>query len=288
MKLVYLAQPVDQAGENGWADDLSKAITSQPDHVVFRPPRAFELTKCRRVDPRIEEINREVLNRCDAMVAVVPRGVPSIGVPREIEHFASLGRPWAVMTDLHESFSLADALHAFPLTIEGLFDAARWVIGLPIIPVASTARAELIFAKDGEFDGQLPSRTYAGDAGYDLYVAQDVIIPSGCYKDVPSGVRVALPPNTWARIVGRSSTMRNRGLLVNEGVIDNGWRGPLFFGVKNLGEKAAHLIRGERIAQLIISPNLSPGYAPSWASAAEFETIPHDGRGTNGFGSSGA
>lgn len=131
-------------------------------------------------------------------------------------------------------------------------------------------------------DDLLPSRHYPGDAGLDLYVAQDMVIPYGQFLDVPAGCRVELPDGVWGLITGRSSTIRNRGLLVVNGVIDAGWRGPLYAAVQNLRMDAARLKRGERIAQLILFDALAPRYEPTRVDALS----PSD-RGEFGFGSTG-
>lgn len=126
----------------------------------------------------------------------------------------------------------------------------------------------------------LPTKAYDGDAGWDLYVAESVTIPSGQFRDVPCGVGCALPTGTWGLLTGRSSTLRNRGLLVHQGVIDEGYRGELFAGVFNLGPKAAVVEVGARIAQLIV--------VPMHAHAGVFvDQLRPGGRGSKGFGSSG-
>lgn len=287
MRLVYLASAIDQAREQTWTDNLAAILAELPATVIYRPSSAFWLLDASQPDPRLEQINREALLRADALVAVVQKGVASVGVPREIELAASTGIPWAVLTDLYESFSLADALHTEPLTEQGMRGIRDWVESIDPNWADSRNYGQLLFAKDPDFDGQLPTRAHDGDAGFDLYVAQDVLIPAGAFRDVPCGVRVALPTGTVAEIRGRSSTLRKRALLVSTGTIDNGWRGPLFAGVQNMGEKSEQVCRGERIAQLVLAPNLASAFRPAWASSTEFSAIPHDGRGEQGFGSTG-
>lgn len=126
----------------------------------------------------------------------------------------------------------------------------------------------------------LPTKTYPDDAGFDLYVHERVTIPSQQFRDVAMGCRVQLPPNHWGMLIGRSSTIRARRLLVYMGVIDHGWRGPLFAGVYNLGDTAHTLEPGDRIAQLIVVP------VPQLTQCRTTRLDPHP-RGHNGFGSSG-
>lgn len=288
MKLVYVAQAIDQALRgDSWSDCLSAELAKIPGVVVYRPAQAFALTDSGAPDPRLEEINRAALGRADALVAIVQKGVPSIGMPREIEYANLSGTPWAVLTDFEGSFSLTDAPAAFDLSAQGVQDVAAWVRRVAAQP--AHAREDLLFAKvAGTGDGRLPTRAHDGDAGLDLYSSADVAIPAGQFADVPCGVRCALPEGVWGQIVGRSSTLRRRKLLVATGVIDNGYRGPLFAGIWNQGESTAYIGPGERLAQLILMPNVTGAFAPKWASADEFAAIPHDGRGEAGFGSSGA
>lgn len=128
-----------------------------------------------------------------------------------------------------------------------------------------------------------PSRTYVGDAGFDLYVARDTRVPVGRFVDVDLGIRIEMPPGLWAMLTGRSSTIRRRGLLVTQGIIDNGFRGPLYAGVQNLGERVVELERGERIAQMIPFQQASTGITPY--RVAE---LSESDRGEAAFGSTGA
>lgn len=128
----------------------------------------------------------------------------------------------------------------------------------------------------------LPSRGHHDDAGLDLYCVEAVKIPPGEFVDVDCGCCVQLPPGVWALLVGRSSTLRKRRLLVSLGVIDTGYRGGLLAGVWNLGEAEAAIEVGDRLAQLILVPNLTTGYEP--VSVRELESSE---RGVAGFGSTG-
>lgn len=129
---------------------------------------------------------------------------------------------------------------------------------------------------------KLPTRTYADDAGFDLYVVEDTIIPAGAFVDVPLGVSVGLPLGVWGRITGRSSTLRTYNLLVNEGIIDTGYTGPLFAGVRNLSDAPVVVAAEARIAQLILHTNTTLNY-----QAIEVDGHADTARGVKGFGSSG-
>lgn len=129
--------------------------------------------------------------------------------------------------------------------------------------------------------GQAPKDQYTGDAGCDLYTSEETWIQPGTFVDVPCGIAVAFPEGIWGRITGRSSTIRKKGLLVIEGIIDNGYTGPIFAGVWNLTDRPVLVKVGERLAQLI-PMRLVP------VEFVEVDELPETERGSRGFGSSGS
>ena len=115
-------------------------------------------------------------------------------------------------------------------------------------------------------------------------VGATVIEPGG-WADIPLGVEVQLPPGWWGQLTGRSSTLRDRRLLVSQGVIDNGYRGALFAGVWNLGTEPARVEVGDRIAQLILLPLWRPEVTAD--VVVEVDRLGPSSRGRSGFGSTG-
>lgn len=279
--LCYRARPIDRAWDSGWLPLVDRFDISF-EGLVFRPEGAFVAGRA-ELDPRLEQINREALRRADSVVAFLPPGVSTLGVGREIEHARSIGIPTAIVAD-RATWSGWDCEH-FPLSRSGVDDVARWAASWA--PGGRSGPTPALLPFHASDPSLLPTRTYSGDAAYDLYVSDRTPVPVGQFRDVPCGVRVALPDGVWARITGRSSTLRSRGLLVVEGVIDNGWRGPLFAGVYNLGPDPVTLKAGDRVAQLILHDNVSARYVPAVVDVETFDAIPHDGRGTSGFGSTG-
>jgi len=130
--------------------------------------------------------------------------------------------------------------------------------------------------------GEVPRHSHAGDAGYDLVVSRDTVIPPHTFVDVHTDIAVIWPDGMWGRITGRSSTLRKKGLLVSEGIIDNEYTGELFTGVYNLGDQEVVIKKGERVAQLI--PHMLIGL--EWTEI-QAEEIPDTKRGSGGFGSTG-
>lgn len=96
---------------------------------------------------------------------------------------------------------------------------------------------------------------------------------------VPLGIAIHLPPNTYGRLTGRSSTSL-RGLFVIEGIIDADYRGRVDAMVHNFSDVPVVLKAGERFAQLIITPCIH-------CSIAQVDCLSISARGTGGFGSTG-
>lgn len=128
-------------------------------------------------------------------------------------------------------------------------------------------------------DADIPYRSHDDDVGYDLFCAEGVRIVPGERYDVNCGIAIAMPPSIYGRITGRSSSVR-KGLLVHEGIIDPGYRGPLLAYVTNLTERPLNIAKGDRIAQLIFAPAIRPALVIAAA-------LPDSDRGHRGLGSTG-
>ena len=132
-------------------------------------------------------------------------------------------------------------------------------------------------------NAKAPFKKHTGDAGWDLFVSRDCDIPAGSTVDVHTDIKIDMPPYLYARIVGRSSTLRKHGLLVNEGIIDNGYTGELFVGVHNMTDKVFHVKRGMRLAQVLFHVIEDV----RWCEVDELKVREGNVRGNNGFGSTG-
>lgn len=126
----------------------------------------------------------------------------------------------------------------------------------------------------------IPRRQHAGDAGYDLAILDEISLLPQSFTDVATGISVKLPSGLWARITGRSSTVRTWALQVQEAVIDGDYTGPLFVGVWNLNPHPVLLPAGTRIAQLIL-------HRLETAPWVQVDELPETSRGSSGFGSTG-
>lgn len=101
----------------------------------------------------------------------------------------------------------------------------------------------------------LPSRAHDGDAGVDLYSAEDVELAPGRRALVRTGVAVAVPFGMVGLVHPRSGLATRVGLsIVNSpGTIDAGYRGEIKVALINLDPAAPIVVhRGDRIAQLLV------------------------------------
>jgi dUTP pyrophosphatase len=99
---------------------------------------------------------------------------------------------------------------------------------------------------------------------------------------VPTGLALALPPGYEAQLRPRSGLALRHGLTVlnSPGTVDADYRGEVRVLLVNLSNEPFTLRRGERIAQLVVSP-VSP------VALAEVEVLDDTERGVGGFGSTG-
>jgi dUTP diphosphatase len=129
-----------------------------------------------------------------------------------------------------------------------------------------------------------PARTRPGDAGYDLRCLEPFALAPGERALVPTGIAVALPPGVAGLVVPRSGLAIGDGVtaLNAPGLIDPNYRGEVKVILYNAGAEAFHAAAGDRIAQLLLVPCLTP-------EVALVDELPASGddRGADGFGSSG-
>lgn len=286
-KLVYLAGPIDQMGrEEPWT--IRRRVRECLTHAgatIFDPVAAFAVPDGIEFDnAALYRINMRALSLADGMLALLPRGVPTIGTPIEIDRAIGMGTPVAIVGG-EQSFQLAGMLEDESLAARftEIPEAVQWLKETMSINIAKDWQQYKVPMNVRLDDGaRMPTRSFEGDAGFDLYIKDHARIRPGEFVDVPCGVYVEMPHNVWGMLVGRSSTLRKRGLLVNTGIIDQGYRGELFAGVKNLGDQEVLLCPGERVAQLIPLP-----LQAAYLQPVRVRELQKSDRGEAGFGSTG-
>jgi len=135
-------------------------------------------------------------------------------------------------------------------------------------------------------DLPLPTYQTASSAGLDLQAAiapqTTLVIEPGSRELVPTGLAIELPEGFEAQIRPRSGLALKKGMtLVNTpGTIDADYRGEIGVIVINHGAEPFEIVRGDRIAQMIVAPVVQ-------ARLVEVDELSSSDRGAGGFGSTG-
>lgn len=137
-----------------------------------------------------------------------------------------------------------------------------------------------LMVKKLSLNAQLPERASSKAAGYDLFSAEDKIIPANGRAVVATDLSIALPPNTYGRVAPRSGLAVKHFIDVGAGVIDEDYRGPLGVVLFNFSDNEFQIKKGDRIAQLLIECIKTP-------PVLEVESLDNTERGQSGFGSTG-
>lgn len=129
-------------------------------------------------------------------------------------------------------------------------------------------------------DAKLPTYAHAGDAGFDLYAIESVIIPAGARVLVATGIAMEVPDGYAGLLWDKSGLSNNHGLKTLGGVMDAGYRGEIKVGLVNLSNEDYEVLAGHKVAQVIIQK-------VERAEIMEVEELSGSARGHGGFGSTG-
>ena len=131
---------------------------------------------------------------------------------------------------------------------------------------------------------KLPTYGTAEAAGADLHACLEapVTIAPGGSAFLPTGIALEVPKGCAGLIYARSGMACKRGLApANKvGVVDSDYRGEITVVLYNHGSQPQTIENGERIAQFIITPVLTPAYETA-------EDLTDTVRNSGGFGSTG-
>ena len=130
----------------------------------------------------------------------------------------------------------------------------------------------------------LPTYGSQEAAGADLYacIDEDIVIMPGETVFVPTGLAMELPKGFAGLVYARSGLACKRGLApANKvGVIDSDYRGEIIVVLHNHGTQQQTISYGERIAQLVVTPVITPGFC-------QVDDLTDTSRAEGGFGSTG-
>ena len=129
-------------------------------------------------------------------------------------------------------------------------------------------------------DVKLPNYANPGDAGLDIYSAEEILLKPNEKKIVKTGVKMAIPNGHVGLIWDKSGLAAKHGLHVFAGVIDSSYRGEIGVVLKNFGEEDFKVEKDSKIAQMLIQPIVL-------ANITEHNSLEDTERGEGGFGSTG-
>jgi dUTP pyrophosphatase len=133
---------------------------------------------------------------------------------------------------------------------------------------------------------QLPDYHSEDAAGVDLVAALpagvELVLKPGERALIPTGFALELPKGHEAQIRPRSGLAHKFGVTVlnSPGTIDADYRGEIGVILINLGDAPYAVLRGARIAQLVVAPVARVAFA-------EGAALGDSARGAGGFGSTG-
>lgn len=149
--------------------------------------------------------------------------------------------------------------------------------------VENALKVKIVRVGEGA-DLPLPRYMTADSAGMDLYadVHGEVQIAPLARALVGTGLAVALPRGFEGQVRARSGLALRSGLTVLNapGTIDADYRGEVKVLLVNLGAEAVTVRRGDRVAQLVVSPVARV----RWEEATDNDALPDTERDVGGFG----
>ena len=133
-------------------------------------------------------------------------------------------------------------------------------------------------------DIPLPEYATEGSAGMDIRAAisEPVIVKMGEIVIVPTNLSVEIPQGYEIQVRPRSGLAAKHGIgiLNSPGTIDSDYRGEIKIILINFGKEDFTVLKGERVAQLIVSRVFR-------ADLIEEKSLNKSKRGTGGFGHTG-
>lgn len=245
------------------ARETLPVVLWKPDEELLTPPYFADLPIVSDLDAAVQALVGMMdhpVESVDEMLRQIQAALhaPSSGELREPALQTEFDRVWKEhLEDGHPPLSQAEV------------DALRWEGQYPLYAtVDAIAEPKL-----------------EGDVGYDIRLMHGAVIPPGTFVKLPVGdaeqhpLQVAIPEGCWGTFLSRSS-MAAQGFLVQQTVVDPGYRGPLYAFAYYAGTEPLVLNAGQRVAQLVLFPSVTP-------PLELVDELPDSERGERGFGSTG-
>jgi len=131
-------------------------------------------------------------------------------------------------------------------------------------------------------DAKIPCYAHEGDAGLDLFSAEEVTIEPGERKLIGTGFNIAVEKGYEAQVRPKSGLAINYGIgvLNSPGTIDASYRGEIKVIVINHSKEPFTIGKGTKIAQMVLTKIEK-------AEIVEVKELDETSRNKGGFGSTG-
>ena len=122
-----------------------------------------------------------------------------------------------------------------------------------------------------------PKRAHHNDSGADCFSRIDIVIPAQKVVKVPTGVGVELPDG-YDIVVHCKSGLSTKGIWASNAPVDAGYTGEIHAILYNTTDEDYTIHQGDKIGQFVVRPVVYADFVSDFNE---------EGRGSNGFGSTG-
>ena len=126
----------------------------------------------------------------------------------------------------------------------------------------------------------IPHYAHPGDAGMDIFSAEETVIKEGERKNIRTGLKMELPEGFVGLVWDKSGLALKNGIKTMAGVIDSCYRGEIGIVLVNLSGQDYKIEKGQKIAQMLIQKI-------ERAEIEEARELSETKRGEGRFGSTG-
>lgn len=136
---------------------------------------------------------------------------------------------------------------------------------------------------------RIPHRAHSTDAGMDLFYCPDnttgwLNIKPGGTTLLETGLKIAVPEGYMLQVMNKSGIASKRQLVTGACVVDSGYDGEIYVNLHNIGTEPQIIEPGQKIAQAVLLPIITPSLVEVEDSNVYGETTE---RASGGFGSTG-
>ena len=131
-------------------------------------------------------------------------------------------------------------------------------------------------------DAIIPMYSHKEDAGMDLFSTEEIVIPSGSWGLVKTGISIELPHGYEAQVRSKSGLALKSGIFVlnSPGTVDENYRGEVCVILMNVSKVDYKVEKNQKIAQMVINK-------VEHLEIALVDEMSKTSRGEGGFGSTG-